>query len=279
MQVSSSEAIKKGMVKTREGSLMNAEKYSMNSSIDISIGEVLIRDEKSGEVKSMERHQLLPQETVYLISDELIDIPNDHIAYVFLKNRFSQKGVIAFNTGIIDAGYRGHISTLITNLSLESVDLKMTRDCFFRIVFQKLDEPIKKSTTNMTLDEYRQERMVDLGRLPKLFLNPDGIKKQINEELNEKALNFGFIRIGLLFGLLGAVLMVVPPLTEIISESIKIRFSNESEAKVLDMGGKIKLNSVETERLKSSMHKMQSELTSLKKNLAKISQDYAGSKK
>lgn len=291
MQISSYTAIREGMVKTKDGNFIDEEKYAGKSSIDISIGEIIYHDQKSGEVKSSERHNLLPQETVYLISDELIDIPNDHIAYVFLKNRFSQKGVLAFNTGIIDAGYCGHASTLITNLSLSAVDLKKNKDYFFRIVFQKVEvgESANQSSANITLDQYRQYRIEELERLPKFFLNPEGIKKQINQELNDKALNFGLAKLGLFFAIIGILMILVPPLTEVAAESIKSRYADKSHAKILEMEKKIKFGSVETEKLNlellkvnaslSEVNDLKNELKNIKRKILEVEKGYSTSNK
>jgi deoxycytidine triphosphate deaminase len=253
MQISSSEAISSGMVKSKKGNKLDISKYAGKSSIDITIGEVLYHDEKSAKVKCKKCHKLLPQETAYVISNELIDIPVGYIAYVFLKNRMSNKGVLAFNTGIIDGGYKGYISTLVTNLSLYPVNLKGKESHFFRIVFQRVEkddsipyEP-KKS---ISLNKYKKYKIDELERLPKFFLNPDGIKEQINKEINSKVLNIGLDNLTKVFLIFGLIFVFVPPISQLLLNVVSSSESDRNVSEIiLNLERKIHENTKEIERL------------------------------
>lgn len=219
MQVSSGYAIRNGFVKDRNGHPLEISKYEDKSSIDVTIGEVISHKSRYCTRSSDSFYSVEPQETVYIISNEVLDIPADYVAYVFLKNRLSQKGILAFNTGIIDGGYKGVISTLITNLSMKNIELDDKDKPFFRVVFHKVsmtEEEKEKAIRSMndregtSLEKYRSKRSKELLNLPKYFLDRLGIKKQINDELNQKAMNLGVWKLTLVIAIIAIVMSVVP---------------------------------------------------------------------
>jgi deoxycytidine triphosphate deaminase len=218
MQVSSGYAIRNGFVKDKSGNDLNVLDFEGKSSIDVTIGEI-ISHKNCYKTRSSKSYSLEPQETVYIISNEILEIPIDHVAYVFLKNRLSQQGILAFNTGIIDGGYRGVISTLITNLSLKNIKLDDKDNYFFRVVFHEVsmtDDERNQVVASMgergstPLSKYRSERSNELMKLPKYFLDRDGIKKQINKELDQKAMNFGVVKLSMVIALVAIMMAFVP---------------------------------------------------------------------
>ncbi|OFC71382.1 dCTP deaminase domain-containing protein [Alteromonas confluentis] len=235
MQISAIEAITKGMVTDRAKKILDEKKYTGCSSIDITLRTVLHRSDVGTKIKDgdsffegvSESYNLSvePQETVYLISEEFISVPAGYVAYVFLKNRYSQRGLLAFNTGIVDGGYNGPIATLLTNISSETIDLKSVNGGrFFRVVFHKIDmneDEVKAvKNTYYEYEEYRYYKARDLLKLPRFFQNPDKIKKQITESLNEKALNYGVMKLGAIIGVAGLLMILVPPLTTLTTNAI-----------------------------------------------------------
>ncbi|MDV7398303.1 hypothetical protein RZS08_43265, partial [Arthrospira platensis SPKY1] len=93
------------------------------------------------------------------------------MAYVFLKNRLSQKGLLAFNTGIIDPGFEGPVSTVMTNLSREAILLSShgENSKFFRVVFHKMTlagELTSNEKRIYSYADYRKYRVSDLKTFP-----------------------------------------------------------------------------------------------------------------
>ncbi|HDX5707071.1 TPA: hypothetical protein ROS30_004016, partial [Escherichia coli] len=167
---------------------------------------------------------LKPQESLVIISNEIINVPSDHVAYVFLKNRLSQKGLLALNTGIIDAGYVGPISTVIINFSnvdavIPSGRTKEEKE-FFRVVFHKLDSTTISSTlqqsqqavnySNQDYEAYKNKKINDLKNLPKTFLEPMFLQKKIQDELYSKLSEFSMVRLGLIIAALGLCFTILP---------------------------------------------------------------------
>lgn len=223
MQINSTKAISLGYVRDSQGNLLDPADYSKISSVDITIGEVLYKD-KDGNITKGIGTTLKPQESLVIISNEIINVPSDHVAYVFLKNRLSQKGLLALNTGIIDAGYVGPISTVIINFSnvdavIPSGRTKEEKE-FFRVVFHKLDSTTISSTlqqsqqavnySNQDYEAYKNKKINDLKNLPKTFLEPMFLQKKIQDELYSKLSEFSMVRLGLIIAALGLCFTILP---------------------------------------------------------------------
>ncbi|MGF1872450.1 dCTP deaminase domain-containing protein [Photobacterium indicum] len=219
MQLDPQEAINYGFVTDRNGNRISSSDYSCKSSVDLNIREVLVKDRKNDRVIRSPGAVLGPQESAYLISEEYINVPDGYVAYVFLKNRLSQNGLLAFNTGIIDSGYYGPISTLIINLSqidqpVPDMSMRIGR-AFFRVVFQKIGQedssftPIFNSEKK-DYEKYCSFRQGELINLPRNFLDPEKLKKEIDSELTEKISSFSIMRLGLVVATVGILLSLLP---------------------------------------------------------------------
>ncbi|MDF3686341.1 hypothetical protein, partial [Enterobacter hormaechei] len=142
MQISAQKAIELGFVCNRKNKRITKD-YSNKSSVDLTIREVLYKDDKNN-VQSLGRVILKPQDSVFVISEEILHVPEGFVAYVFLKNTLSKRGFLALNTGIIDSNYNGPISTLLINFSAVEEYLPITNNevdkSFFRVVFHEIDK-------------------------------------------------------------------------------------------------------------------------------------------
>jgi len=208
------------MVK-RHGDILNHKDYAGKSSIEVSVGTVIYQDSEGKKGIKLEdgTYCLEPQETVYVVSEETIHVPPGYVAYVFLKNQFSQQGLLAFNTGIIDGGFNGPISTLITNLSSKRVELGEGKTVeFFRIVFHGIDmSDIEKSKVKIRdhcdIKKYQIHRKEELSNIPKYFLDPEKLKKKIDDSLNDKAQIIGVRKFTALLGVLSIFVVILPLIT------------------------------------------------------------------
>ncbi len=125
MQLSPKKSIDEGFILSRDRTKINElefNKYYNSSSVDLTIRDILVKDNKD-KIRCVSSYKIKPQETVYLISEQIIRVKPGYVAYVFLKNRVSQNGILALNTGIVDGGYDGPISTIVTNFSNAEVSL------------------------------------------------------------------------------------------------------------------------------------------------------------
>ncbi|MBH2683705.1 hypothetical protein I5L12_18970 [Serratia marcescens] len=221
MQLDSTVAISLGYVRDNRGNLLNPADYSKASSIDLTIGEILQKDKHENIIQGVGA-KLKPQESLVIISEEIIHVPPDHVAYVFLKNRLSQKGLLALNTGIIDANYVGPISTVVINFSnvdavIPSGKTKEKKE-FFRVVFHKLDSAASGPQASQTVggyssqdyNDYKNKKLNDLKNFPKTFLEPTVLKKQIQDEIYSKISEFSMVKVGFTIAVLGLFFTLLP---------------------------------------------------------------------
>ncbi|RWU07971.1 hypothetical protein EGC76_11745 [Pseudidiomarina gelatinasegens] len=228
MQISTTTALKKEMIK-RSGEAISFEKYNGKSSFEVSVGTIIhhSEDDSKGKIELTDNSfSLKPQETVYVVSRETIHVPKGYVAYVFLKNQFSQEGLLAFNTGIIDGGFNGPISTLVTNLSSNRIQLGegYTKE-FFRVVFHQIDmndEEIQTVTDRDYTDfkQYQSFRRAALTKMPKYFLDREELKRRIDESLNNKAQKFGFWKLSGALALFSSVIIIIPSVSELVRNTL-----------------------------------------------------------
>lgn len=221
MQLSTAEAVRLGFVLDRDTNRLEHERYISASSFDLSIRDVLIKNAKTGKVEShFDRSVVLsPQDSAYLISEEIICIPQGYIAYVFLKNRQSQRGLLALNTGIIDQGYYGAISTLVTNLSSEDVVIPDTSEggkLFFRVVFHRISDMKTDPESSLypeqcrDYEEYRRYRELDLRKFPRTFLDVEAVEKKISARITKELSAFSYMKLGTTIAIVGILLSLLP---------------------------------------------------------------------
>lgn len=221
MQISAQKAIEFGFVCDRKNQKITKD-HSKKSSVDLTIREVLFKDEKN-KVQSLGRTILKPQDSVFVISEEILHVPEGFIAYVFLKNTLSKKGFLALNTGIIDSNYNGPISTLLINFSAVEEYLPITDNeedkSFFRVVFHEIDKntnynPVSPHPNSYDVKKsyelYKSYCSSDIAKFPKTFLEPVVLKEQISKELTEKLTSISINKIGMVIAGVGLFLSLIP---------------------------------------------------------------------
>lgn len=221
MQISAQKAIDFGFVCDRNNQKIT-KNHTNKSSVDLTIREVLFKDDKN-KVQSLGRVILKPQDSVFVISEEILHVPEGFVAYVFLKNTLSKKGFLALNTGIIDSNYNGPISTLLINFSAVEEYLPISDNevdkSFFRVVFHEIDKNTNYSPTSSgancydvktEYDTYKSYCSSDIAKFPKTFLEPVVLKEQISKELTEKLNSISITKIGVVIAVVGLLLSLLP---------------------------------------------------------------------
>ncbi|KAA5979588.1 MULTISPECIES: hypothetical protein [unclassified Pantoea] len=220
MQISAQNAIDFGFVCDRYNQKLTKD-YSNKSSVDLTIRDVLIKDDKN-KVNTLRQAILKPQDSAFVISEEILHVPEGFVAYVFLKNTLSKKGFLALNTGIIDSNYNGPISTLLINFSAVEEYLPITDNdedkSFFRVVFHEIDKdtsyyPAPTSSNIYDVKEryekYKSYCASDIAKFPKTFLEPVVLKEEIQKELTNKLSSISITRIGIVIALVGLLMSVI----------------------------------------------------------------------
>lgn len=253
MQLSPKNAIEKGLVKGRDDSELNPEDYEGKSSIDLDVRSIIYKSDRSN-ISECDRYTLESQEMACLISEQVIDVQPGYVAYVFLKNRLSSQGLLAFNTGIVDSGFNGPISTYVTNFSKESIplgrELPLTERYFFRVVFHKIDfdsnDYLKCKERKYLYHKYVSDQKRYFRLLPKSFLDRDKLQKTVRDEVNSTSLSRAAIYAGIFA--LGATFftVVIPPL----AADARDYFYHDFDSKLDKVQTELKAVKAELEELK-----------------------------
>lgn len=259
MQISSQDAIKHGFVRDRNNEPLT-KNYNGKSSIDLTVRQIIFKDE-SESICTLESTFLRPQDSVIVVSEETVHVPDGFVAYVFLKNRLSQRGFLALNTGIIDSNYSGPIATLLINFSDIKQRLPITdKDddrFFFRVVFHQIgDLPLdfisKETHVNSNAEKkyssYHHFRTEELKKFPRSFMQPSILKEQISKELTEKLSSVSLTRIGAMITIVGLLISLIPLARDVyFSEKYDIKEYYDYKAK----------NQYEIERLNKKIDQLE----------------------
>ncbi|EGR2606667.1 hypothetical protein PUT72_10505 [Vibrio alginolyticus] len=278
MQISTHDAVKMGFVLDENHKKLDHTRYMNKSSFDLEFKTILTLNKSNNTILSSDRlENLKPQECAYLVSKQYLCIPKGYIAYVFLKNRMCQRGLLALNTGIVDQEYYGPLSTLVINLSKESASIPNEAYpddlSFFRVVFHKVDENtdpdnFEKISSSLTYpqkfheyEHYLGQCKVKLRDYPENFLNTADLETRLQEEIRKKAGDFSLKKITTHLAFLAAVFALLPFLRDYyFSEKFDLRkYSTQVE-----------LNQASTDNLGSQITDLKEEVALLKEQLARL---------
>ncbi|CAH1583462.1 Deoxycytidine triphosphate deaminase [Vibrio jasicida] len=268
MQIKTEDAVRLGFVLGENKEQLDHTNYVDKSSFDVDVKEILIKDDNDNISRHSSVSGLESQDSAYLISKQYIRVPKGFIAYVFLKNRMSQRGLLALNTGIIDQDYFGPISTLILNLSKGKTpipkDNSPEESSFFRVVFHQIDMTIDIQNDELAFPEqvlkeyevYVSNREAELAALPRTFLNVDAIEKRISDKVTKITNDFSLDRLLKGVAVIGLLLTLMPMARDVFL-SYRFDLNKHSEHRVIN---EYKINQL-SERVK----KLELELNAFQK--------------
>jgi deoxycytidine triphosphate deaminase len=165
------------------------EENFTNSTYNLRAGDIITMDGKD-----VDEYDIPPQGMVLVISSEEFDMQTDTVGYTTVKNALSIKGVMAINIGIVDAGYKGPISSVLMNFGKESCTIRKN-ETFLRMTFHKFDKPAVPIKTSFSIYHDRQvyveARKKDARLyLDKKFLSLNAVKNQITNELLKRIVTY-----------------------------------------------------------------------------------------
>jgi dUTPase len=154
-----------------------SEKFR-TASYDVSIGEVIGPDGQSNSSLVIN-----PQQMVMVISAEHITLPEDIAGYAMPKTSFSNAGILALSTGIIDPKYEGKVSSILINFG-QAPHLLQAGDSFLRLTFHRINKPRNVTPApSMSDEDYVRDRRDIATRLPDTFLNVSNIVSDVAERV------------------------------------------------------------------------------------------------
>jgi len=154
-----------------------------DASYDLSVDRVI----RGGKENTENVLRIMPQEIVILVSRETVSVKPGHVGYAMPKTTLCNRGILALNTGIVDPGYKGKLSSTAINFCAEPVELKRG-ESFLRLVFHKLTKEV--STENIIPDDaYMKDRRYDSKFYPDTFLNLHKTIEEISNKIVAKETN------------------------------------------------------------------------------------------
>jgi hypothetical protein len=114
------------------------------STYDLTIGSLICPDGKA-----VSEYVIPPQGMVKVISRERVAMPLDRIGYVLVKTALCNKGILALNTGIVDSGFEGKLTSTLINFGKNEQYLS-TQTAFSRLTVHRLDSPSTTETVKVS---------------------------------------------------------------------------------------------------------------------------------
>ncbi|HEU0054071.1 MAG TPA: hypothetical protein VFQ39_12885 [Longimicrobium sp.] len=160
MQLSGDEIQNLGFISSADSAGFRPASYDLRVGHIISAGKVTTVDTTVG-----------PQSMFILVSKERVQVPTGYVAYAMPKTSLCNKGILVLNTGIVDPGWDGKISTTAINFDKDSREVRLG-DAFLRLVFHKIG-PVAKpiEASGMVDSDYIENRRQASKDYPKTFLN------------------------------------------------------------------------------------------------------------
>jgi deoxycytidine triphosphate deaminase len=126
--------------------------------------------------------QIPPQGTFTIVSREILSIGDGFVAYAFLKTSIAREGILAINTGLIDAGWHNYLATTAINVSKDPFPL-VSLESFIRVVFEPVSGPKKpvpaEPYDQAKGDRYTKSQVAQSLRFPSSFLDIPGQQEAI----------------------------------------------------------------------------------------------------
>jgi dCTP deaminase len=97
------------------------------------------------QLKPGQYFELLPSEFVIVTTLEEIQMPLDLMTVLYPRTSFNRRGLAVDLSGIIDAGYRGHLTIPVRNNTATQVIKMYPGERMCQIVFQALSESVTEA--------------------------------------------------------------------------------------------------------------------------------------
>ena len=180
MQLTGEEIRKRGYVKNAHDDAVR------RASVDLTVGSTII----GGKQNADSSVRIEPQQMFVLVSAEQVHVPAGYAASALPKTGLCNKGILCINTGIIDTGYKGLISTTAINFGREPY-LISVGEPFLRVVFHPLEGEnalLEPKASGQRDDEYIRESRRNSIRFPGQFMDVPGQIEQLTQRISSDLL-------------------------------------------------------------------------------------------
>lgn len=174
MMLTDNEIRKAGLVRLDHDAQYGSTSYDLT---------VLTIIDSTGKTYQGEGYPVKPQEIVWVISRERLELPFDVTAHAVIKTGLCNSGLLALNIGIVDPGWHGPIATAIINFSSSNYYLK-PKESFLRMSFFRHEMPTKQKRIDMDASSYLEDKKKGaIEKFGATFLDIDGLARQVSSNL------------------------------------------------------------------------------------------------
>jgi deoxycytidine triphosphate deaminase len=176
------------------------QKLAKAASYNLTAGKVFVR----GKERSLPC-TIGPQQMCVIVSRETVKVPVGYVGYAMPKTGLCFKGVLCLNTGIIDPGYDGRLSTVAINFDKEECEIE-DGEQFLRLVVHRLADMTAVDPEREKSDEaYLEERKQDSKKFPLTFLDVPGQFQKIADKILGRQTNQVLFMLAVLAAVLGFI--------------------------------------------------------------------------
>ena len=157
---------------------LNEERLG-NASYDLTIDKIITMD---GRTKT-DHYKIKSQEMVWVICKERFTMPQNLIGIAHVKTELTREGILSMNTGIIDPGYSGNISTLLINFGKGAKSI-CSGTVVLRVAFAEINERKRESQiTSIDNETYFRTIRKSTDNFDSTFLNMSAIDRRLSKAL------------------------------------------------------------------------------------------------
>jgi len=168
------------------------------ASYNLTAGKVFVRGKEQQLPCSIR-----PQQMCVIVSRETVRVPPGYVGYAMPKTGLCFKGVLCLNTGIIDPGYNGRLSTVAINFDKEECEIEVGEQ-FLRLVVHRLeDKSAVDPETGKSDEAYLKDRQQDSKRFPLTFLDVPGQFQKIADKILGRQTNQVLFMLAVLAAVIG----------------------------------------------------------------------------
>jgi dUTPase len=176
-----------GKESVTRGCLSVAPKKHRPASYDLNVGKIVVR----GEEQKDDPVIIQPQETFVIESEQAVTVPKGLVGYAMPKTSLCNQGVLVLNTGLVDPGYSGTLSTIAINFSNTTQRVRRG-EAFLRLVFHELIGDGKDEVDDVNapkIEELRGRSRFFAGSFLDVPAQADAIIRKVTTELLDRQRN------------------------------------------------------------------------------------------
>lgn len=178
--------------------------------------------------KKHQTYKIQPREMVWIVSNEVIDLPKNVTGVVTLVSRLTKQGLLALNAGIVDPTWQGPIGTIVVNFSSREIDLEKNQQ-FFRLLCLQHSSPNKPYQNDYvpfsvdyrkdkSREEYLKQVEIDASRLGSSeFLDIESVSEEVSRDL----WSFSSARTASVLAVFAILLAIATAIPQLVSQALK----------------------------------------------------------